>query len=619
MAGPIQPKRWYTVGGLLLLGVLLLTVNAVADRLLSGMRIDLTSNSLYTLADGTKEVLADIDEPLNLYYFYSEEAASAIPQINSHARRVRELLEEFSAVAGDKLRLTIIDPEPFSDAEDRAVELGIEPLPLDNSNSLYFGLAGTNAVGERQVISYFQLNRATLLEYDLSKLVYQLAHPKKPVVGLMTDLPLAGGYLQQTRQPMPPWFIHQRVGELFDLQNVAADGKPIPADVDVLLLVHPSGLSDAALYAIDQYLLKGGKLVALIDPFAEMANPGARSSSLDKLLQVWGIEYDASQVVGDPAQAIAIAAERNQPPIYHLALLGVAGENINSDDVITRGLSSVNLGFSGSFAAREDAALEFTPLLKSSARAAPIAASRMENLRDPSSLQTDFEPGQQPLVLAARVSGKLKSAFPDGPPEGVESDAEHVSEAAQAANMVLIGDVDLMTDRFWVQFQNLLGQRLPIPFANNADFVINALDNLLGSNALINIRSRADYVRPFDKVLQLRREADAKFRIKEQELQAKLRETESKLREFQTVGEGDNRQLILSEEQQQALLNYQEEKLRIRKQLRDVRHQLDKDIEALGTTLKFVNILLVPLLLSLIVVTIAATRGSAGTKIQTKP
>ncbi|MDH3712623.1 MAG: Gldg family protein [Gammaproteobacteria bacterium] len=610
MFGATQSKRLYTVGGLLLLGVLLLAVNAVADRLLSGMRIDLTSNNLYTLAEGTKEVLADIEEPLNLYYFYSEAAASGIPQINSHGRRVREVLEEFNAIAGDKLRLQIIDPEPFSDAEDRAVELGIEPLPLDNSNSLYFGLAGTNAVGERQVIRYFQPNRATLLEYDLSKLVYQLAHPKKPVVGLMTKLPLAGGYMPQTRQPMPPWFIHQRVSELFDLQNVDTEGGKIPSDVDVLMVVHPSGLSDGALYAVDQYVLNGGKLVAFLDPFAE-TSPGDRSSSLDKLLAAWGIEYDTSQVVGDPGQAIAIAVEPNQPPVYHLALIGVTGENINGDDVITRGMSSVNLGFSGSFLARDGAELEFTPLLQSSPGASPLAADRMENLRDPSILQTDFTPGQQSLVLAARVSGKLKSAFPDGAPEEVEDGAEHVSEAAQLANLVLVGDTDFMTDRYWVQFQNLLGQRLPIPFANNADFVVNTLDNMLGSNALINIRSRADYVRPFDKVLQLRREADAKFRIKEQELQAKLRNTESKLQEFQTVGEGENRQLILSAEQQQALLNYQEEKLRIRKQLRDVRHQLDKDIEALGTTLKFVNILLIPLLLSLLVVVIAVTRSSA--------
>jgi ABC-type uncharacterized transport system involved in gliding motility auxiliary subunit len=618
MFGATQSKRWYTVGGLLLLGVLLLAVNAVADRLLSGMRVDLTSNNLYTLAEGTKEVLAGIDEPLNLYYFYSAEAASGIPQISSHGRRVREVLEEFSALAGDKLRLQIIDPEPFSDAEDRAVELGIEPLPLDSGTSLYFGLAGTNTVGERQVIRYFQPNRATLLEYDLSKLVYQLAHPKKPVVGLMTKLPMGGGYMQQTRQPMAPWFVHQRVSELFDLQNVDTEGGKISADVEVLMLVHPSGLSDADLYALDQYVLKGGKLVAFLDPFAE-TSPGVRSSSLDRLLDAWGVEYDAGQVVGDPGQAIAVSAERNQPPVYHLALIGVADQNINGDDVITQGMSSINLGFTGSFAVRDGAAIEFTPLLQSSPGAAPLAASRMENLRDPSMLQTDFSPGQQSLVLAARVSGKLKSAFPDGPPEGIEDGAGHVSETAQPANLVLVGDTDFMTDRYWVQFQNLLGQRLPIPFANNADFVVNTLDNMLGSNALINIRSRADYVRPFDKVLQLRREADAKFRIKEQELQAKLRDTESKLQEFQTVGEGENRQLILSDEQQQALLTYQEEKLRIRKQLRDVRHQLDKDIEALGTTLKFVNILLIPLLLSLLVVVIAVTRSSTSDGTQATP
>ncbi len=614
---PATPRstRWYTIGSLVLLGVLLLGVNAVADRLLSGMRVDLTSNQLYTLADGTRDVLADIDEPLNLYFFYSGEAGNAIPQVSSHARRVRELLDEFGAAAGGKLQISVVDPEPFSDAEDRAVELGVEPVPLDNDASLYFGLAGTNAVGDRQVISFFQLNRANLLEYDLSKLVYQLAHPKKPVVGLMTRLPVAGGMIPQTRQPLPPWFIHQRIGELFEVRDIEADGSGIPADVDVLMLVHPANLEDATLYAIDQYVLGGGKLVAFLDPFAATAGPGERSSSAGRLLEAWGVDFDPGKVVADPRQAIAISVERNRPPVYHLALIGVEGTNINGDDVITRGLTSINLGYSGFFKPRA-AGIEFTPLLVSSAQSAPLDAARMENLRDPGTLQLGFKPGEEALVLAARVSGKLKSAFPDGPPAEAGTGAGHLAEAAQPVNLVLIGDTDLLTDRFWVQIQNLLGQRLPIPFANNADFVVNTLDNMLGSNALINIRSRADYVRPFDKVTELRRVADAKFRIKEQELQQKLRDTESRLRELQTQSEGENRRLILSDEQKQALVSYQEEKLRIRKQLREVRHQLDKDIRALGTALKFINILLVPLLLSVLVIVIAATRGRTRMKAQ---
>ncbi len=605
--------RWYTLGGLVLLGVLLLAVNAVAERLLGGLRLDLTSNDLYTLSDGTRDVLADIEEPVNLYYFYSEDTARAIPQIASHARRVRELLDEFAAVAKGKLRVTVIDPEPFSDEEDRAVALGVEPVPLnDAGRSLYFGIAGTNSVGDQQAIRYFQLNRATLLEYDLAKLVYQLAHPSKPVVGLLSQLPMSGGFDQRFMQQTPAWFVRERIGEVFEVREIAADATRIEDDVDVLAVVHPASLGEPTLYAIDQYVMRGGRLIAFVDPYSEAGgNPGAAGSTLEPLFGAWGIDYDPTVVAGDAEQAIAVSVGRNQPPVYHLAMIGVGQDRISPDDVITRGLGSVNLGHAGFFAPAagdgEGPAIEFTPLLTTSERAGPIEAGRLRGLADPGTLQRDFKPGGKPLVLAARVSGTFASAFADGAPEGADQTQEHRA-TGEPNNLVVVGDTDMLSDRFWVQVQNLLGQRLAIPFANNADFVINALDNLLGSNALINIRGRADFSRPFHRVDLLRREADAKFRLKEQELQDKLRETERKLSELQGQDGGGGQELLLSAEQQQALLGFQEEKLRIRKQLRDVQHQLNRDIEALGTTLKFVNIALVPLVLSAIVLVLAIAR-----------
>lgn len=601
--------RWYTLGGLVLLGILLLAVNAVGDRFLSGLRVDLTSNDLYTLSDGTRDVLADIEEPVNLYYFYSEETARSIPQIASHGRRIGELLDEFAAAAKGKLRITLIDPEPFSDDEDRAVALGVEPVPLnDTGRNLYFGIAGTNTVGDQQVIRYFQLNRATLLEYDLAKLVYQLAHPKKPVVGLLTQLPMSGGFDQRAMRQTPAWFVRERIGELFDLRDLAADTDAIDEDVDLLVVVHPTSLGEATLYAVDQYVMRGGRLIAFVDPYSEVAaNPGASSSNLGPLFAAWGIEYDPAQAAGDAEQAIAVSVARNQPPAYHLAMIGVGAGSINPDDVITRGLSSVNLGHAGFFKPAEDADLEFSALLSTSTRAAPIEAGRLRGLTEPGVLQRDFKPGGEPLVLAARISGTFASAFPDGPPQGAGGEREHLVAGGEANTLVVVGDTDMLSDRFWVQFQNLLGQRLAIPFANNADFVVNALDNLLGSNALINIRGRADYSRPFHRVDLLRREADAKFRLKEQELQEKLRETERKLGELQNRDDG-SQELLLSAEQRQALAKFQEQKLGIRKQLRDVQHQLNKDIEALGSRLKFVNIALVPLALSAIVLVLALAR-----------
>ncbi len=599
---------------LVLIALLLLVVVALSQTVFRGARLDLTENQLYTLSDGTRALLTRIDEPINLYFFYSRKVLQGSP-LNVYAQRVRDLLDELVRVAGHNLRLTVIDPEPFSDAEDRAVQLGVQAVNLGGSEKLYFGLAATNAIGNTETIPFLQPSREDLLEYDIGKLLYKLNQVRKPVVGLMSTLDIQGGFDSRRMQPTRPWIAVEQLRELFDLRTLQTDIKEIPADVNLLVLVHPADLATTTQYAIDQFVLRGGRLVMFIDPFAETAAPSpmmqpgqvSATSNPSLLMNKWGIKM-RPDVVGDSDNALQVTFDPRQGPIYHYAILALTNKSLDQNDVVTRNIESVNVAYAGILERISEAKTEFTPLLRSSTRAMPIpnARVRMANL-NPASLQSGFTPTGESYVMAARIRGVVESAFPEGSPTASEpttsSDtnpdpARHLKESKEPVNIIVIADTDMLTDQLWVRTQNFFGQMIATPWAGNGTLLVNAVDNLLGSDELISIKSRASYSRPFTRVENLRREADSQFRAKEQELQNRLRETEQKLSELQSRKDQGNA-LILSPEQQEALLRFQQDQIKIRKELRDVRHELNKNIDSLGNWLRFINIGLIPLLLIL--------------------
>ncbi len=349
-----------------------------------------------------------------------------------------------------------------------------------------------------------------------------------------------------------------------------------------------------------------------------MAMMADRSSNLEKLFDAWGITVDVGEVVGDDRFALTVSGFGNRP-VRHLALIGVDDSVMDGEDVITSGLANINFGFAGHISAAEDGAASISPLVRSSEIAGTIPAANLGFMSDPEMLRDSFSPTGTQYVLAARVQGQLPSAFPDGPP--AKPDAEesndiesHLSEAEESINVVLVADTDLLTDRLWAQVQNFFGQRLTTAFASNADFVVNALDNLSGSGDLISVRGRATYARPFTKVQELRREAENRFRATEQRLQQELRDTEARLSELQASRE-DSSVLILTPEQEAELERFQEQRLRIRKELRQVQRDLDESIEDLGTWLKVINIGFMPALisvLSLIVLLLGRRRREAS-------
>jgi ABC-type uncharacterized transport system involved in gliding motility auxiliary subunit len=614
-------KSSYAIASLVLLAVLLVSTLSVSNSALQGLRVDLTENNLYTLSEGTRDILKDVGEPIDLYFFYTPEAAQGIPTITNYAQRVREMLEEFAQVAGGTLKLHVINPEPFSEAEDRAVELGIQAVPLGTGDNLYFGLAASSTVGKTAVIPYFSPTGESSLEYDLSKLIFEVSRTDKPVVGVLSTLDVAGGFDMRSQQPLPPWQITEQLQRFFTVEVLDEDFTRVPENIDLLMLVHPAGLKPATGYAIDQFVLGGGRALVFVDPYAMMAplatdpaDPQATvptGSSLNELFGAWGVEFSADQIVTDSRYAMQMATQPGQPPSYHYGVLSLSPPAMNQQDITTQGLESVNLALAGSLKPAKNASTEFTPLFTSSEQSMPTPAARVEALQAPDLLQRGFQPTGDSYVLAARIRGSAKTAFPDGPPKRDESanteDADssqpkdQITESAAPINVIVVADTDLLTDRLWVQVDNFFGRQIATPWASNGDFTINAVDNLLGSSALIGIRSRQTYARPFQVVEDLRRTAEQRYRATEEQLQARLQETERKLSELQSQ-KTEGSPLILSDAQRQAIERFEQDKLEIRQELRAVRHQLNKDIEQLGTTLKIINIVLVPLLFVIIAI-----------------
>jgi len=608
------------VSSLILLAIAFIATVIVSNQLFRGIRVDLTENNLYTLSDGTKRILRSIDEPIDLYYYFSDKATEGVPSLRDYASQVREMLEEFATTSRGKIHLNVIDPLPFSEEEDRATQYGLKGVQYGATpDPVYMGLAGTNSAGDEEIIAFFQPDKEAFLEYDLAKLVNTLANPERQVVGLISGVSMAGKFDPQSRRMQPAWVVYQQAQQLLEIRDLGTSFETIPDDISLLWIVQPKNLSAMTQYAIDQFIMRGGKALIFVDPVAEVdatvaegmpqgMPPVGQGSDLPLLFAGWGIQFDAKKVIADAQLALPISAGNGSRPTRHYGYLGITAEQMNHDDIISAELSSINAAMAGQIRLTDGSNATFTPLLTSSAASSLLPASRFTFLPDPASLQQNFTPGGEPMVIAARIGGMLPSAFPGGRPstdstksggdEQADAATEHLSKSAEAVNLIIVADVDLLSDRLWVQVQSFLGQQVANAFADNGAYVVNALENLGGSADLISVRSRGSFSRPFSKVEQLRVGAEARFRETEQRLQQELSETEQRLQELQSSRE-DTGSLLLTDAQQSELDRFVDQRASIRKELRAVQRGLDKDIDKLGSLLKFVNIGLMPLLLTL--------------------
>ncbi|MEQ8288880.1 MAG: Gldg family protein [Gammaproteobacteria bacterium] len=621
----IVKNRLISGTGVILATCLFVSVVILANTALTTWRIDLTENKLFTLSDGTINILKNLEEPIQLDFYFSRKGMVDFPLLANYGSRVRDMLEEYEAHADGKIILNIIEPETFSETEDQAVASGLRTVSASaSSDRVYFGLVGTNSTDDEKIIPFFQTNRESALEYDVTKLIYNLAYPDKRVVGVISQLPVMG---EENDADKPTWTVINALKEFFEVRDLGTNLDSIDSNVDVLLLVHPKDLKLRTRYAIDQYLLRGGKALVFLDPLAEQdrsqpdeANPQVLpklDSYLPDLLATWGLEMADQKIVGDMKAAMRVQANspRGMTEIDYLPWLRLTEDNFNQEDFSSSELNLIHMGTVGSLEVKEKKGLTLTPLIETSTESTLLERDLILFQRDPNVILNNFKSENRKMLLATRVQGMVNTAFPDGKPatdaEGKPvKDESFISEGE--LNVILVSDTDILADHFWVRSQSMFGVQVPQPIASNGDFVINSVENLAGNTDLISLRGRGKFARPFTRVEEIRKEAEARFRAREQELQANLEEAEKKINDLQQE-QGGEQSYLLNSKLTEEIEKFRSERLQIRKELRRVQHELKKNIEKLGAQVRFVNIGLIPLLITLLALTIGIYRANKRT------
>ncbi len=737
-------------------------VNVAAGRVV-GVRADLTEDKLYSLSAGTQNILDKLQKPVELTLYYSDDLGKAAPVYGNYAVRVKDMLRVIAATSNGKVNLTVKDPKPFSEIEDKAVALGLQGVPVDDSGAkVYFGLSAKS--GDKEiVIPFFQIEREKFLEYDVASLIFNLGTKGKPVVAVYTSRPLFGDLqMQMAGMPTHPYAVvqqlanHAEVKQIYDFADIWKD-KP-----DVLMIVHPGNLSDKDYYNIDQYLLRGGKALIFVDPYNETAAmhrgqfPERVSSNMDRLLKHWGLEMVKDRVAGDRHYARMVNAgdDKRVIPAPYLTWMAIRNDSFSQTDAVTSQITLLNMESAGILEAKKESTLKFEPLIESSPDSQEIDVSLLKGQKPQVlAMLEKFKPSGHPLVVAARVSGRTTTMFPDGPPKeeqkkdeekkdgdkkdsgkssdagkdaktpasatpasakaeskapatatngkaddkapekspekagekgivkadvaerpspptlaqadtkpaeaapaaggkaGEKSDAApaakpaaekpadakaedkkaedkkadekkdeakkeeeepkappFVAESTAPMNVIVVSDADMLEDRFWVQNRDFFGQQVQVPFANNSDFVVNAVENLAGGDDLIGLRSRGTAQRPFTKIAELKLAADEKFRAEEQRLRKKLEDAEKKLAELdKKKAEGAGEETLDSAVKATAA-KFTGEVLTTRKALRKVQLALREDIESLERSLRFINIALIPILVGVLAVVLGLVR-----------
>ncbi len=607
------------VAGILILLAILIAVNVIVSNLRA--RVDLTEENLYTLSDGTRNVLKQLDRKVTLKLFFSSSDPAVPVQLKSYADQVMDLLQEYRKAAGTKVKIEQYDPRPDSDAEEWAQKYGIQGQQLGLMGPvIYFGLVVVAGDSE-QLLSSLDPRTQQMLEYNLTRTIYRVANPKKPVIGVMSSLPVLGQappmMMPGQRPPQSdPWISFADLRQDYDLREIDPDVDSISDDISSLVLVHPKQLAPQTRFAIDQFVLKGGKLMVFVDPLCivdlenqPQASPyqqPSTSSDLPELFRAWGVGYNPSDVVADMSAAPRVRGAGNRVE-DSLVWLSLGRSHINQDDILTTQLENLLLPFAGSFTDMTGDDVTFTPLMTASTESGSVNTMAAQFGSD--ALRRQFRKGGAALPLAVRLTGTFTTAFPEGEPKDPEAedaeDPEDASGEEEATSLqsgksaiILVADVDMLVDRFCVQEMTFFGMRGHQRINDNLKFLANAIEQVGGSSDLIGIRSRGTFNRPFDRVLALEQQARNEWQTREQELTRSLQETQQQLREMQTQKDSSQR-FILSPQQQAAIEQFRQRELEIKQQLKEVRKNLRRDIEMLGIRVKTINIALMPLLVAL--------------------
>jgi ABC-type uncharacterized transport system involved in gliding motility auxiliary subunit len=535
-----RPFLAFALGAIL---VIFVSVNAIAGVVLKGVRLDLTADRLYSLSPGSRDVVDSLTEPVDLTLYFSRGLAQDYPALRAYGARVRETLQAFADRSRGKLRLTIVDPEPFSEQEDAAFAAGLEPVPLGDGASIYFGLVARNALDETGIVPLFSPDREPYLEYELTRTIADLREGRETKVAIITSLPMeqpAPGVLGGPAAPRPIHFYEQLL-QSFEVVLLDQDFTAVPDDADVLVIAHPWELDEDQLWAVDQYVLKHGRALVMVDPYSRYSrSPGPTgfpdldqpaTSNLAPLLQAWGVAYDPRRVVLDRENALVAGVQEEGRRVERAYPLwfDAPPEQLSQRDLATVGLTrGVVLVSAGALDPLDAPGITFEPLVRTSSDARVIDVDDTIDA-EPRKLVEGYEP-EGSFVVAARVSGEMKTAFPDGAPDGVR-DPQGALDRGQA-DIVVVADSDLLDDTFYVVRDPGYGDAAQ---ADNAAFLINAIDLLAGSDALVSLRSRARANRPLTVLDRMRETAEAALLSEQIELETELQAAEERMAELQAA------------------------------------------------------------------------------------
>ncbi len=606
--------------------VILVCFNIISSQVFSNTRVDLTQQHLYTLSEGTRMLLGELQEPVRFRFFMSSALTKQAPQLAAFALRVHSLLDSYVAAAKGKIILEVIDPRPFSEEEDRAVAFGIDGFNGAGGGRLFFGLAATNSTTGQSTIRVFAPEREAFLEYDLTRLVSELGRRGKPVVALLDGLGLAGD--PTIRRPEQQ--VLTQMKQFFDVKPLSGEVEKLPDGTRVLMVVHPQDLSGKTLYTIDQWVLAGNATMIFVDPVAETQplgeddEPRNRGSNLETLFKAWGVKFDTKRAIGD--LEYAVQAERNLDgytiTAQNPAWMALRGNALAHDEAILAQLSAVLMTTAGAFETAKDG-VTLQPLMRASNAAvtidAPLAGDRRQ---DPRRLIVESTKAPKPPILAARLIGMLDSAYPNGlkteeqmPDQAKTGETKKdegkaagspLKKSAKPANVILVGDADMLMDRNWVRMQSMAGRQVPQSFANNGDFVVNAIEQMSGGAVLSDLRGRGVSWRPFELIKRMEAEADSRFRAKERELMIQLTETEQKLSKLPKASGTSNE--ALTEEQANTIEGFRSQLFVIRSELRDVQFALRRDVNSLKNLVTALNVGIVPVTIGVVVLAFGMRR-----------
>lgn len=612
-------KNTLGVLGLFLAVVLFFSVNIIATFTLKNYRMDLTQAKLYSLSEGSLRAVKQIKEPITIRFYLSGKLAKVSQTHATYAVRVIELLEQYASASDGKIKLEIVDPEPFSKKEDEALTYGLKGIPVGNSSEyVYIGLTLSNSSDRRRTIALLDPSRERFLEYDITKYLTDLTRSKRPTIGIISTLPIDGRGEPQLIYPKyhPRWAVMNVIRDIFNVRFISRQTLDIPPDIDVLMLVNPKKFNEETLYAIDQHIMRGGNLLVLIDPFSETEValgevPYSIRPDIDKLLTSWGVSFDPSHFVADTtlARTVTHTEEDKSVQTKFPAWLAVNEKYLSPEDPVTSALTTVNLAYPGSFnVTKKVDGLTVTPLIFSS-KDSELFKTIAGLSPDPTAMLRNFTPSGKNMILGMRIKGSPQSAFEKAPTRNFlkQRPEAHIPKALNPVNIILIADSDFLADKFWTTKSNLLGVEQLYPFAGNADLIVNALDNLSGAASLIDLRSKAEWRRPFTVIEKIALNAGKQYREQETMLVFELQNAQARLKELTRQSSEENND-ILSHGDKEEIQALQERIIMLRSALRSVQNVLSRDIFALQSTVILLNVVFVPVLLVVVALFVAWRR-----------